>query len=406
MKELTQAERTMMHLYRYRFFNMDLEKTAPFELTQDGIGEALGISRSYASLIVSRMDRDGLLRTGRAPISEDQNRAPRKIYMLSLRGEERCKELIGGRDPDDVLPQNINHCRTDHFDNLPGDYRDLLGALMLIGVPVHHMQVPGGRDVPLLPVDPSGYVSIRKKTKELYIRRADAETLRRWHSVAADWCADNGAPLDERVAHLAEAQRLREAAKLAMSNRYTIMDSPSPTTVAHIHRISRVLEMDDLAYVAAFSYLRMGMVEKGRRVAETIGDTDPCVKGSLMAEVLLAEGRLGDALDRALDVYRADTETAMALGKCMAANGRHAEAVVYLRKARRCMNESGCLFRLDEALRWESESYLSMGERDLAVRLMEAACCAAKDENTRKALRNRFEVVSSEDGVRPQGVHV
>ena len=75
-------------------------------------------------------------------------------------------------------------------------------------------------------------------------------------------------------------------------------------------------------------------------------------------------------------------------------------------KARRCMNESGCLFRLDEALRWESESYLSMGERGLAVRLMEAACCAAKDENTRKALRNRFEVVSSEDGVRPQGVHV
>ena len=43
---------------------------------------------------------------------------------------------------------------------------------------------------------------------------------------------------------------------------------------------------------------------------------------------------------------------------------------------------------------------------EVAVRLMEAACCAAKDENTRKALRNRFEVVSSEDGVRPQGVHV
>ena len=105
MKDLTQAERAMMHLYRYRFFNMDVERIAPFELTQDGIGEALGISRSYASLIVGRMDREGLLRMGRSAVANDNGRNPRKIYMLSKEGEERCRKLIDGREPDDLLPQ-------------------------------------------------------------------------------------------------------------------------------------------------------------------------------------------------------------------------------------------------------------------------------------------------------------
>ena len=406
MKELTQAERTMMHLYRYRFFNMDAEKVAPYELTQDGIGEALGISRSYASLIVSRMDKEDLLRMGRMTVADDSGRNLRKIYLLNKKGEERCRTLIEGRDPDDILPRNINHCRTDCFDALGQADRDLLGALMLIDSPVHFRQLPGGRSIPLLPVDPNGLVSIRKKTRKLYIDRADAETLRRWHSIAADWCTDNGVGIDERILHLVESKRLREAAKLVMSNRYSIMDAPVPGTVDAIDRLSLSLGTDELTAVTAFAYLRLGMVARSRQVAERMRVADACLKGALMSEILLAEGRKGDALERALDVYCADVSTAMALGKCMAANGRHAEAVVYLRKARRCMTESGCLFRLDEALQWEAESYLSLGNVDLASHLMEAAYCSAKNPGLSEALRNRADVVASEDGVGLQGVHI
>ena len=406
MKDLTQAERAMMHLYRYRFFNMDVERIAPFELTQDGIGEALGISRSYASLIVGRMDREGLLRMGRSAVANDNGRNPRKIYMLSKEGEERCRKLIDGREPDDLLPQSINHCRTDRFDSLDREDRDLLGALMLIDSPVHYRQIPGGRSVPLLPVDPKGIVSIRKKTKRLYIDRADPETLRRWHSIAADWCADNGAPVGERLLHLVRAERNREAARLAVSNRYAIMDSPDPETAGAVDRLSVVLGMDELSTIAALSYLRMGMVPKAKSAAERVTDKDSCTRDALMAEVLLAEGRREEALEQALDTYCADAATALALGKCMAANGRHSEAVVYLRKARRCMTDSGCLFRLDEALQWEAESYLELGNPSLAAGLMVAAYCSAKDPGLVDRLRNRADVVASEDGVGLQGVHV
>ena len=184
------------------------------------------------------------------------------------------------------------------------------------------------------------------------------------------------------------------------------MDSPDPGTVDALDLISRNPGMDDLAEVAAFSYLRLGMLDKARSAAGRISDDSVCLKGAMMAEILLAEGRRSAALERALDVYCADVRTALVLGKCMAANGRHAEAVVYLRKARRCMTESGCLFRLDEALRWEAESYLSLGNPELALHLLEAAYCSAKDPGVTEMLRTRVDVVSSEDGVGLQGVHI
>ena len=54
----------MIHLYRYRHFDIEALGDMPYDMTQDGIGEALNISRSYASLILGRMNRDGLLRSG------------------------------------------------------------------------------------------------------------------------------------------------------------------------------------------------------------------------------------------------------------------------------------------------------------------------------------------------------
>ena len=396
----------MLHLYRYRYYDMDGFDDAPFDVTQDGISEALGISRSYSSLILGRMRRDGIVTSSRSMVINKTGRVSRQVYALTESGLRRCDSLIGERDADVLLPRTLNHCRTTDFDRLAEEDRDVLGSLILIRTPVHFSQTPKGRNQPLLPIDASGMVFIRADTRRTFRDRADPETLRRWHSLAADWCADNSGPLDERILHLVGAERIREAAKLAGSNRYAIMDSPDPGTVDALDLISRNPGMDDLAEVAAFSYLRLGMLDKARSAAGRISDDSVCLKGAMMAEILLAEGRRSAALERALDVYCADVRTALILGKCMAANGRHAEAVVYLRKARRCMTESGCLFRLDEALRWEAESYLSLGNPELALHLLEAAYCSAKDPGVTEMLRNRVDVVSSEDGVGLQGVHI
>lgn len=395
----------MLHLYRHRHFDPGTGAVAPEDITQDGIGEGLGVSRSYASLILSRMMRDGIIDVHRCPVVGEKGRAPRKIYCLTTEGIRLCDELLDGRSIDELLPRNLNHCSTADFDSLPRDERDALGCIMVLGRDMHRSEAPGGGETPLLPVDTSGRVAVKENVRRLYISRADPESLRRWHSLAADWCADHH-DLEERVVHLTAAGRNLEAERLALANRYALMDRPKVSVASALDALACVAGSAWLSAMAAFSYLRLGCTDRARKAVGRMGEEEPCLKGAIMSEIMLAERRPGEALDQALDAYCGDVPTATALGKSMAANGRHMEALVYLGRSRRSMAETGCLFRLDEVLGCEAESLLALGQRDRAVRLLMAASCAAKDDGTGSRLLQRARKLASEDGAGPQGVHV
>mgnify|MGYP002447321781 CR=1 FL=1 len=143
MEHLTQAQRVMLHLYRYRYYDMDGFDDAPFDVTQDGISEALGISRSYSSLILGRMRRDGIVTSSRSMVINKTGRVSRQVYALTESGLRRCDSLIGERDADVLLPRTLNHCRTTDFDRLAEEDRDVLGSLILIRTPVESIRIAG-----------------------------------------------------------------------------------------------------------------------------------------------------------------------------------------------------------------------------------------------------------------------
>lgn len=396
----------MLHLYKYREYNIGSGLEAPFEITQDGIGEALGISRSYASLIVGRMGRDGLLRAGREMVVGRRGRSHRNIYTLSDKGISVCEGLLDNRDADAVLPRNINHCRSDSFDDLDERDRNVLGCLMVLGHDMEASQVPMGRGVPLMPVDAKGNIHIRPSVREHYIGRADPESLRIWHSMAADWCADHGRGVDERFVHLVRAGRNHEAMNLAEDHRYELMDRVDRDVADSLYALACRSKSEVISRTAAECYIRLKDPAMGMRSLDCVDDHDPCVRGAIKAEMLLAKGDAMGALDCALDSYRADTMTAFVLGRCMAANGRYSEAVIYLRKSRRCMYETGCLYRLEDVLKLEAESYLALGEKGVAAGLMESAAYATADDRAREHLLARAQTIRSEDLVGLEGIHV
>ncbi len=55
MDKITLTDRILTHLYRFKHINSDIKYNAPEELTQTGIALSLGITRSYASLLLGRM---------------------------------------------------------------------------------------------------------------------------------------------------------------------------------------------------------------------------------------------------------------------------------------------------------------------------------------------------------------
>ena len=411
MDQITQSQKVMLHLYRYRTVDPYVKYMASYDMTQSGIGECLGISRSHASVVVGKLEKEGLLESVSATLSNAPPTGPltRKVYKLTHEGLARCRELmdeLGMEEgsPLPIVPRNINHCRTDSFDSLPDRDRDFLGCLIVLEMEVSLQMLPEGRDHPLVPIDTKGHVSIRKRTRELYMGRASPDELARWHSLAADFCADHGGTEAERMTHLILGRRRKEAVKYALCNGYALMDSPDRNLAKLMDELDSDTDGNPLAEIVTLCYIRLGMTHEARGSLSRMREGP--LSGAMESELLLAEGRKSDALDKALESYNSDTATAIALGKCMAANSRYGEAAVFLRRARMCMMETKCLFRLDESLTWEGDCYLALGKKMLAKRLTEAAACAAKDDHRGRALQNKAESIDSEDLVDLQSVHV
>lgn len=98
MSKLTLPEKVLLHLYRYRHISETEDFVIPNELTQNGIAEALGISRSHASILVSNLVEDGrvVCRKGRVKGSEKNTR---KVYFITPLGCDHCRKILDGTIP-------------------------------------------------------------------------------------------------------------------------------------------------------------------------------------------------------------------------------------------------------------------------------------------------------------------
>ena len=387
MSPLTLPQKTLLHLYRYRHISPGIGYGAPREMTQDGIAEALGISRSHASIIANNLTEKGMLTTQKIRILGAS--CPRKIYFITPEGKIECERILSVLNidsEDSILPGNINYCNSAAFWSLPEDEKTLLGCLMVLRIPVHRAEL-GDPPNRLVPFDAKGAVHIKQETSRWYIQKADVETLRRWHSAAADWCLDRRCDPREKLYHLYRANRKREALKLAKSWRFMFMDFPDRESRDILGTLSSEFDDDGMKLTTARMSLRMGEVSEARKEVELVSDADSPSADAMISEILLAEGRCAMALDRALDCYIGDIDTSAALGLCMNANERYSEALTYLDRCRTEMRRTRCVFRIDEILRARSDALRALGNTADADKAWTMAECWKKDP----ALRYRSE---------------
>lgn len=103
---VTVAQKTLLQLSRYTQV-LPESMCAPFGICQDGIGLAIGITRSHASLELGRLIRTGSVEVWFAHIPHVKNR--RMVYTLTMKGMQEAKEIrrnllrIGIEDVDAFL---------------------------------------------------------------------------------------------------------------------------------------------------------------------------------------------------------------------------------------------------------------------------------------------------------------
>jgi len=74
--------RALQYLRQYNPENLDF--VAPFDLTQDGVAAALGITRPHASLVLNKLIMDGLVESRMLHIKGGRRR--RTAYIISPAG--------------------------------------------------------------------------------------------------------------------------------------------------------------------------------------------------------------------------------------------------------------------------------------------------------------------------------
>ena len=392
MNRMTLSSRAILHLSRYMHIPPDVEYCAPFEITQDGVGSALGITRAYASVLLNRMESRGLVTHGMSKIRNSSSPVKRKVYFLTEKGKKEFKGIEGmlkesGMDVDDLyFISNLNRCSADVVESLSIEDRDLVGSLCLIRGIVHRSDVP--REVPILQFDVRGNLLIKDEARKRFISQADEQTLGKWHSIAADWWMDHDNNMGERLYHLHSAGRMQESRKLVMKNKHRLMDTPDMESYGIVTDLSRKFDDEELRLIGATMALNLRLLDDAENIASTI-ECDS-VRNTVLAETDLMRGRTSSALDLALNAYVGDALTGLVLGMCMESVERYGEAMIFLGKSKESMIRDRCLFRLEDLLCCEASCHKAFGDTRMAERKMELAMRLCVSDSKRDMLRSRY----------------
>ncbi len=218
INQVTLQDKALAYLSRYTYIKDDIEYGAPYEITQDGIATALGISRSHASIIVSKMEEGGEVTVSRSTVKNASRAHRRMVYHLTELGKRRYKErfyelLAFNIDLNELLDnQEIDE---SVFRSYPVEQTDLIGCLCVIRRTVTKNTFPP--DIRHVTYRPTGEVIVKDHVKNNILKFAGENDLIRWHSKAADWCLDHCADIIERLYHLTKAHRDIEALKIIRS---------------------------------------------------------------------------------------------------------------------------------------------------------------------------------------------
>ncbi len=410
-EHITFHDKILALLYQYRYLNSDMKFGAPFEITQDGIGSILGISRSHASIIISKMEDDGEVISGSSTIRDSNRPNKRRVYHLTECGKrrylERYKDLQSkGLDLDETIV--LNEMSEDDFQKLTQYQSDMVGCFCLLEQKVTRDTFP--QDIPYVHFRPTGAAYIKDDVKTRVLKHGTPENMRRWHSKAADWCIDHENGISERLFHLDHAFRDREAIKLIKSRKYQIMDDPSSRLGDVLFDLSSRNEDLELMEIAARILICTMDYDKATRIIMMIADEDDSLGGLLFSELLLRQHRFDDAWFLINSYNDGGPESEMISGICLLWYGNAKEAKDRFEKARVGLITEHCIFKMDLLMVYEAFANMMIGDNESAKMMIDMATALSRNEKRRAdltALAGRlFPFMDSEDCVLLESIDI
>jgi tetratricopeptide (TPR) repeat protein len=262
---LTVGERIILHLGQYSKLQDSYD--VPLDVSQDGIAGGLRISRAHAAIELKKLKEAGTVVERLAHIKRGKTK--RKVYFLTHEGEGQAAKIreYARTEGIDVAPLlDLRRCRgPDLYSSTPAEFRPVLAGACVFRVPFARSALPE-TCAAILPVDREGMVNMPEELKATIPGIIGKEELRRHHSLAADYMLAVG-DYRERLYHLLNAGRAKEAEMLIASHGASLLASPDEDT------------LDLVSMIEAPSARYGSRVRKVQaEAARAVGDADYCLQ--------------------------------------------------------------------------------------------------------------------------------
>jgi tetratricopeptide (TPR) repeat protein/DNA-binding MarR family transcriptional regulator len=330
---ITVGERIVLHLAQYTKNQNDFD--APFEVSQDGIGEALRISRAHAAIELKKLKEAGMVAERISHIRAGA--VKRKVYFLTDPGEQKARNLkdFATRQGIEIMPLlDLKKCKGEElWGQLTPELRSLLAKSVVFRKPFKRIALPQ-TNVSLLPEDREGMVEIPPSLKVTIPSLMEGSDLREAHSFAADYWLAEGEYV-ERLHHLLHAKRAMEAQMLLANRGWLLARSSGPELLESLKELGPSMPRYacEIRGIKGESARRNGDIAYGLKVAEEMiltGDSEEILDGLMLkGRMMLADGRPKESLDYLEQVRKVrtspllDCDVAMCLGQM----GQKEEAV-------------------------------------------------------------------------------
>ena len=234
MTSLSVKQKALIYLNRYRSIDSNNIYNIPWELTQDGVANALCISRAHASIVLNQL-RDEDLAIDR--ITHVKNgKSKRKSYFITPLGIEEAAKLIDLAAKNNIDISMITESKRKSAEiltsKLSKEDRMALGCACAFNMPVPIESLPKIHNFSI-PTDVNGNVIIDDELRQNMMQSATDIDRADWHGFAANYWMDIKLKRDERfyesiqelLYHMVESGRNRDACKLISSELYYFVNS-------------------------------------------------------------------------------------------------------------------------------------------------------------------------------------
>lgn len=405
---ITVGERIVLHLAQYSKHLNDFD--APFEVSQDGIGEALRISRAHAAIELKKLKEAGTVTERIAHIRAGP--VKRKVYFLSETGEAKARNLkdFASRQGIEISPLlDLKKCKgEDLWVQLNPESRSLIAKAAVFRKPFKRSALPQ-TTVSLLPEDKDGMAELPEPLRVSIPALLDKNALREAHSFAADYWLQEGDYV-ERLHHLLLANRNLEAQMLLSARGWQMARYAGTDLLASLKGMGDVLPRyaREVRRIKGQAALRNSDIKFAQLVAQEMlltGDPEESIDGlELKGRTLLLEGKAQAALDDLLEVKRTKTSPLLDcdIAQCFGLLGRKDEALQMIESiGRRGGIEDPDV--LEEVYYRKGQVLASIGRSQEAIANFSKALGLARPGDKRdiyKAMSSCYEKLGMEDKAR------